>query len=268
MREITEKEKTQFQQKILNWYLKHKRNLPWRETFNPYYIHLSEIMLQQTQVERVKKYYSTFVNKYPQLEDLAKAPKKELLLLWQGLGYNNRILRLQQAVQIINQKYKGKYPETKEELCKLPGIGPYTAGAILVFAFNKKSSVVDTNIRRILLSEFNLEINTSYKELENLSLELIPENRAKEWFNALMDYGSAVLTSKKTGISSLSKQSKFEGSTRWVRSQILKELLKEGKISYECLEEKYSNYDIYSILKKMEKEQLLLLSKKKVILSD
>ncbi len=116
-----------FQNKILDYYKKNKRDLAWRKTRNPYYIHISEIMLAQTQVERVQKYYETFIRVYPKIEFLVKAKKSELLKLWQGLGYNSRVLRLQQAARVILNEYDGEYPKGKQLLEQLPGVGPYTA---------------------------------------------------------------------------------------------------------------------------------------------
>lgn len=258
-------EKEAFQDRILTWYKENKRDLPWRTTTNPYYIHLSEIMLQQTQVDRVVSYYETFLKECPTLQELADLPKDKLLLMWQGLGYNNRAIRLQQAAKELLERYDGKYPQSKELLMKLPGIGSYTASAILAFAFNKDVAVVDTNIRRILIHEFQLDELLHEQKLEDFALTLLPSGQSRDYHNALMDYGATILTARKTNIKPTSKQGKFEGSTRWVRSQILKRLLTEKEIETSTLD--FPDHNIDTILGKMEKDKLLKIKGEKITLS-
>ena len=253
---ISQKKIKNFQEKILAWYEKNKRDLPWRKTTNPYEILVSEIMLQQTQVDRVIPFYHRFLASFPDLESLAKAEKHSLLEHWSGLGYNSRVLRLQKLAQQVKE-----LPQEKEALENLPGIGPYTSSAILAFAFNKPFPVIDTNIRRVLLHEFQLSVETPQTELQDLALQCIPRGKSRIWHNALMDFGALQATSKKTGIESLSKQSAFKGSTRWVRGQIVKTLLKERKISIYAfkkdLKEKYSSQTIDRIMQKMEKDDII-----------
>ncbi len=136
-----------FQASILAWYKVNKRSLPWRSTSDPYRIMVSEIMLQQTQVDRVLPKYLQFIKAYPSIEDLAKAPPAKLIALWSGLGYNRRIINLQRAAQHIVTRES--FPDQLEELLLLPGIGPYTSRAILSFAYAKDVAVVDTNVRRV-----------------------------------------------------------------------------------------------------------------------
>ena len=257
-----------FQKEILLWYRKNKRDLPWRETTNPYYIHLSEIMLQQTQVERVKNYYAIFIKKYPTPKEMSNAKTSELLKDWQGLGFNSRILRFKEAMKIIEKTYKGKYPQTRKELLNLPGIGPYTSSAILAFAFNKTVPVVDTNIRRVLLHFFNITEETPLKELEEFAITITPKNNAREWNNALMDYANKELTAKKTGIKSLSKQSKFEGSTRQARSTIVKELLKKDELTKKQIEDLIPNHNVENILKSLEKDSIISITQNRIYLKD
>lgn len=254
---LDEQKIIEFQKKILDWYQKHKRDLPWRNTTNPYYIHISEIMLQQTQVSRVIGYFNDFIKKYPKIQDLARASKSEILKSWQGLGYNNRVIRLQESSKKILQNYHGKYPQDQKELQKLPGVGSYTSGAILSFAFNITSKVVDTNIRRILIHELQLDETISQKELEEIAYYVTPQGKAREWNNALMDYGALEFTAKKSNIKPKSKQSKFVGSTRWVRSQIIKQLLEQQEIDIKKLETRFHEYNIKEILDKMQKDQLI-----------
>ena len=211
-----------FQEKILSWYKQNKRDLPWRKTKDPYAILVSETMLQQTQVDRVIGYYLKFLKKFPSFEKLAKAQKKTLLSYWSGLGYNNRVLRLQQLAQVVIKEHKGKLPRTEEVLLSLPGIGPYTATAVLAFAFNKDVAVVDTNIRRVFIHELKLKKNISAEALRETALATVPKGKSCIWYNALMDYGAMKQTARKTGIKPLSRQSKFEGSDRQVRGQIVR----------------------------------------------
>jgi A/G-specific adenine glycosylase len=198
-----------FQQTVLDRYTHHKRDLPWRETTDPYRIRVSEIMLQQTQVDRVIPKYLHFLQLFPTVISLAQADKSTLLGARSGLGYNSRALNLQKAAQVIVQEYQGMVPHTVDQLKKLPGIGPYTAGAICAFAFNQEVSVVDINIKRVLIHTFGLDENIGIKDLETIAVACIPQGKSCQWHNALMDYGSSVLTSKKTGIKS-AKQSTFQ----------------------------------------------------------
>ena len=214
--------KKSLQKRVLDYYKKNKRGFPWRKTRDPYKILVSEVMLQQTQASRVVPKYVAFLKKYPTLLSLSKAKDHELLLLWSGLGYNRRAINLKRACQGIVERFDGTLPQSEEALLNLPGIGPYTARAILAFAFNKEVPVVDTNIRRILICEFGLDEDISSNELEKAARKAIPKGKSCIWHNALMDYGAMVATARKTGVSSLGKQGKFEGSRRWYRSQIVK----------------------------------------------
>ncbi len=244
------------QNKILNWYTTNKRDLPWRTTQEPYHILVSEIMLQQTQVDRVIPYYHKWLETFPTLESLAKAEKTLILKNWSGLGYNNRPLRLQQLAQQLTQKSL-PFPTTYVSLVELPGIGPYTANAILAFAFNQSVPVIDTNIRRVLIHELHLPEAISLENLQIIAQQCIPKDKSKLWHNALMDYGALYATSRKTGIESLSKQSKFEGSTRQVRSNIVKYLLENKTTTLERLKSLYSHKEFNTILEKMLKEGLV-----------
>src|SRR3989344_5165268 len=157
--------KQAFQQKILTWYQEHKRDLPWRRTTNPYHIMVSEIMLQQTQVDRVVPKYETFLKAFPTVWDLAEAPTSQVLELWSGLGYNNRAIRLREAAKVIVKRYAGQVPKSRDALMELPGIGPYTSNAILSFAHNLSFPCMDTNIRRIILHELQLSEKTAPEKL-------------------------------------------------------------------------------------------------------
>ena len=143
-----------FQKHILKWYKHNQRDMPWRQTRDPYKILVSEIMLQQTQVSRVLPKYAEFLQAFPTVETLAKAPEKKLLKVWSGLGYWRRARFLKATAKAVVRNHDGKFPKTPEELIKLPGIGPYTAGAVACFAFNNPQAFIDTNIRRVYLHFF------------------------------------------------------------------------------------------------------------------
>ena len=226
---IPKSKKQKFQLKILNWYKKNKRDLPWRKTTDPYRILVSEVMLQQTQVDRVIPKYQAWIKTFPNFKALAKAPLKKVLQHWSGLGYNSRAVRLQKLAQEVMNNHQGKFPTDEHILLKLPGIGPYTARSVLIFANNKDIGTVDTNIRRIFIHEFNLSQELSDNDLMDFAYEVVPKGRSCDWHNALMDYGSTYLTSRRTGIKPQSTQSTFKGSKRMYRGKILKILLNEQK---------------------------------------
>jgi A/G-specific adenine glycosylase len=246
MADISELKIIEFQKKIFTWWKTNKRILPWRETTDPYYIMISEIMLQQTQVSRSIEKYFDFINEFPTLEELAKAPISTVLKIWSGLGYNRRALWLHEAA---NQILKlDEFPRTPEELQKLKGIGPYTSKSILVFAFNDDLATVDTNIRRILIAEGFATEETKEKELFEIALKLLPKGKARDWHNALMDYGSLVLTAAKTGIKPKTTNTEKSKENRKLRGSIVKyltekteaskkQIMKECKIPKEKAEE-------------------------------
>lgn len=222
-----------FQQKIFSWWEKNKRSFPWRETTNPYYILVSEVMLQQTQVSRVVDKYLAFVNKFPTLESLVETSDSELLNVWSGLGYNRRAIWLKEAAKQILSL--GWFPKTQETLMKLKGIGNYASRSILIFAFNYNIATVDTNIRRIFIVEGFADESTADKELLQIAHRLLPEGRSRDWHNALMDYGATVLTASKTGVKSRSTQGEFEGSNRQYRGIITKYLTEHRYADKETL---------------------------------
>jgi A/G-specific adenine glycosylase len=255
---ITSRKKQAFQKKVLLWYSQHKRDLPWRKTKDPYAILVSEIMLQQTQVSRVVDYYYKFMKRFPDLLTLSRARKRTLLTYWSGLGYNNRVLRLQLFAREILKEHDDVVPNKEEELLLLPGIGPYTAGAIMAFAFNISTPVIDTNIRRVLISAFNLDEDIQSDILKQLANDLIPPKKSRIWHNALMDYGALVLTARKTGIKSLSKQGKFEGSDRWVRGSLVKMGLQEKNLTLSSLKKQFDNEQLLRVVEKMKEEKILI----------
>jgi len=233
MTKISEIKIKKFHEKIFAWWKKNKRSLPWRETRNPYYIMISEIMLQQTQVSRSKEKYLEFIEKYPTIKELAEASVSSVLKSWSGLGYNRRALWLHEAAnQIVTLK---EFPKTPEELQKLKGIGPYTSRSILIFAFNYDIATVDTNIRRILIAENFAKKDTKEKKLFIIAQKLLPKGKARDWHNALMDYGSLVLTSAKTGIKPKTANSNKSKENRRFRGVIVKYLTRNSKVKKEQL---------------------------------
>ncbi|ANE48678.1 adenine glycosylase [Paenibacillus swuensis] len=189
-----------FSTNLLAWYDVHKRDLPWRRNKNPYYIWISEIMLQQTRVDTVIPYWHRFIEKFPTIEALADAPEDEVLKAWEGLGYYSRARNLQSAVREVMETYGGIVPDTKPEISGLKGVGPYTAGAILSIAYNKPEPAVDGNVMRVLSRYFLIEEDimkgSTRAYMESLIYQLIPEGRAGDFNQALMELGAMVCTPK------------------------------------------------------------------------
>jgi A/G-specific adenine glycosylase len=258
---LNEKTIKEFQSKILSWYKINKRDFPWRRTTDPYNILVSEVMLQQTQAQRVVPYYEKFIDDFPTLKDLARAKNNEVLKVWSGLGFNNRAIRLKEMALIIQNDFNTTFPRKFDQLLILKGIGSYTAAAILAFAFNKKVAVIDTNIRRVLIHELHLNQNISQKRLSEIALSVIPKGKSRVWHNALMDYGAIYATAKKTKIKSKSKQSPFKGSEREVRGKILKLLLEKKKIEKSNLAEIIAHKNLEQIICKMKSEGLIIVRK-------
>ena len=193
---ITSKEK--IQTKLLRWFKKNGRDLPWRKTRDPYAIWISEIMLQQTQVETVIPYYKKFLKSFPTIHHLAKSDLSKVLKVWEGLGYYSRARNLHQASKIIANHSNGKIPDKLKDLLNLPGIGRYTAGAILSIAYNKKAPILDGNVKRVLSRLFVVSGNPKKTEefLWPLSESLIPKGSPGAFNQALMDLGSMTCTPK------------------------------------------------------------------------
>ena len=184
---------------LLQWYAVEKRDLPWRATHDPYAILVSEIMLQQTQVDRVLPKYSQFLAAFPTLSDLANAPTADVISVWVPLGYNMRAVRLQSIARQVLTEHHGRIPDTIEELLNLKGIGRYTAGAIACFAYHKQVATVDTNIRRVLHRIF-LGLDSATPKINDIQMltlaeRVLPPDEAYTWNQALMDLGATICTS-------------------------------------------------------------------------
>ena len=183
-----------FSNSLLSWYLQNKRDLPWRNTVNPYPIWLSEIMLQQTKVAQGLPYFFTFIEAFPTILDLAKADEEQVLKLWQGLGYYSRARNMHKTAQIIAFELKGNFPNNYNDLIKLKGVGEYTAAAIASFAFNEVVPVVDGNVFRVLSRYLDIETDiasaSAKKEFSALAKELMPVNNPALFNQAIMEFGA------------------------------------------------------------------------------
>jgi A/G-specific adenine glycosylase len=219
-----------FRKIVWNHYKKFGRhNLPWRKTRDLYKILVSEVMLQQTQVERVIPFYEKFLKRFPTAQKLAAAPLSEVLKSWQGLGYNRRAKQLRAAAQAM----VGRKKFSVVELEALPGIGPYTARAVAAFAYNEDDILLETNIRTAITHHFFAgKKKVSDTEIEKILIPALPKGKAREWYFALMDYGAFL---KKSGIKlnakrpQYVKQTRFAGSIREARGAILRTLAEKSQ---------------------------------------
>lgn len=187
-------------EKLLEWYEKNKRDLPWRKTNDSYYIWISEIMLQQTRVEAVKVYYERFIKKLPTLKDLAIVSEDELLKLWEGLGYYSRVRNMQKTAKFLVEKGMETLPSTKEELLALPGIGDYTAGAILSIAYGIPSIAIDGNVYRVLGRYYaiyeSINKKSTYTIYSQYLEKILPKEKAGDFTQSFMDLGSQICLPK------------------------------------------------------------------------
>lgn len=191
-------EEAYFAEQLIGWYQKHKRNLPWRDTKDPYLIWLSEIILQQTRVVQGLPYYEKFVLVFPTIYDLAEASEQEVLRLWQGLGYYSRARNLHACAKMVVAEYGGTFPNNFHDLMKLKGIGAYTAAAVASFAFNETVPVVDGNVYRVLSRVFGVESDIlsvkGQSVFRQLAHRLVPENKADIYNQAIMEFGALQCT--------------------------------------------------------------------------
>src|SRR3989338_3993971 len=218
------------------WKKEGRHDLPWRKTKDPYRVLVSEMMLQQTQVPRVIGKYKEFLRAFPTVKALAKAPLSDVLKVWSGLGYNRRAKYLHDAAKAIVVDHKGKVPVVYSELVELPGIGPYTASAVRVFAFNEADILIETNIRAAYIHHFHSNVlqNVRISDVEIVPLATLAAEGQdpRKWHWALMDYGAYL---KRSGVRNnhrsahYTKQSKFEGSLRQMRGRVLRDVMQGRK---------------------------------------
>jgi A/G-specific adenine glycosylase len=243
----------EFRNKVWDYYRSYGRDLAWRHDPTPYEVLVTELMLQQTQVARVMERYPRWMKRFPSFEDLANASVAEVLEEWQGMGYNRRALYLHRIATAVVGEYRGVLPSDPAELVKLPGVGANTAGSVAAFAFNAPVVFIETNIRRVFLHEFFTDMDdVSDKELMPLIAEALDQEHPREWYYALMDYGS-YLAKTVSNPNRRSKhhviQSKFEGSTRQIRGEILRQLMKGPKAKFAITDARLSG-----VLSALEKE--------------
>lgn len=224
-------ETADFQQLVYGHFREHGRILPWRTTTDPYRILVSEVMLQQTQVERVLPKYEAFLERLPTVAMLAAAPLAEVLALWQGLGYNRRGMLLHRAANVVMNDHAGQIPRDPAQIARLPGIGTYTAGAVAAFAFGRATAFIETNIRSVYLHHFFADSRDVHdRDILPLVERTMDRNNIRDWYNALMDYGATLkkqVPNPSRRSRQHSRQSPFRGSNREIRGELLRLLLAE-----------------------------------------
>jgi A/G-specific adenine glycosylase len=225
MEGITGPDFEKFRELIHTYYRRCGRRFPWRETRDPYKITVSEIMLQQTGTERVLKKYGPFLHAFPSFSALAAADLKNVLLIWQGLGYNRRAKALREIAGLVVSVFGGVLPEDPAVLLTFPGIGPGTAGSIAAFTYNRPAVFIETNIRRVFL-HFFFENQDNVRDTEILPLveETLDRDDPREWYYGLMDYGvylKSLYPNPNTRSAHYTRQAKFAGSNRQIRGRIL-----------------------------------------------
>jgi A/G-specific adenine glycosylase len=218
------------------------RGMPWRDDTRPYYVLVSELMLQQTQVDRVIPKFTAFIARFPDESSLAVAELAEVLTLWNGLGYNRRAKFLHESAKKITTEFRGVFPSEYAEILSLPGVGPGTAGAILTYAFNQPVPFIETNVRTVYFHHFFIDgEKVSDEQLRPLLEQTIDHEHPREFYWALMDYGTWL---KKNGVGRISqskhykKQAPLKGSLRELRGMIITRLA-QGDVLFQELEQRY-----------------------------
>ncbi|MDD5723929.1 MAG: A/G-specific adenine glycosylase [Syntrophales bacterium] len=261
---LTARRAAAFRTTVYDYYKRHGRRFPWRETTDPYRILVSEVMLQQTQAPRVLLKYGAFIRLFPDSSTLAAASLHDVLSAWQGLGYNRRALALKQSAQRIVTIHGGIVPHDEEALISLPGVGPATARAVRAFAFNEPVILIETNIRAVFIHHFFPQEETvADSNLRPLIEKTLDRKNPGRWYNALMDYGTFL---KKAHVNPArrsahhQRQSPFEGSVRQVRGAILRLILKKVRLSEPDLIETlpFDTDLVKEILAQLEKEQIIV----------
>ncbi|OGZ05417.1 MAG: hypothetical protein A2942_03600 [Candidatus Lloydbacteria bacterium RIFCSPLOWO2_01_FULL_50_20] len=271
-----------FNRLLFRWHRTHYRDMPWRRTHDPYRILVSEIMLQQTQVDRVRAKYVQFLKDFPSVAALARAPLGDVLRTWSGLGYNRRARYLHECAKQISAEHQGKIPDDLHELKKLPGIGLSTAGALLVFAFNRDEPMIDTNIRRLLARTFFKKNIPNDDELYVFARSLIPLGKGRAWNYAMLDLGATLCTAcnhksdcpliklhGKVGDFQYKKpQKKFAGSQRFYRGKILRFLVEHGTATNGGLSQYLgrTKKEVGDLIKGLGREKLVAFQGNKIIL--
>lgn len=236
-----------FRKKIWDYYHRYGRSFPWRETEDPYSILVSELMLQQTQTERVIKKYGPFLDEFPDWAALADAPLSQVLRRWSGLGYNKRALGLKRIAEIIHRENHDTLPGEPEFLLGLPMVGPATAGSLQAFIFNRPVAFIETNIRRVILHHFfhGMEGVHDRDVLEYVGLSL-DETNPRHWYYAMMDYGvylKYAIENPNRKSAHYRRQSPFENSNRQIRGRLVAVLAETGPMTEEKLRQSLSEFE-------------------------
>lgn len=268
---LSKKQVADFQAIVWGYYAQHQRAMPWRQDTNPYFVWVSELMLQQTQVDRVVPKFLSFITEFPTITALAQAPLSAVLQAWVGLGYNRRAKYLHAAAQQIEAQHNGKLPHTYEALVLLPGIGPNTAGAILAYAFNQPVTYIETNIRSVFIHHFFADDGlVGDPEIRELVAATIAVERPREWYWALMDYGVYV---KKTFGNNIRrskqyrKQSKFSGSLREIRGKVIA-LLAERPVTMATVVKHIKDERVEVVLQQLQQEGFIIIQGNRVQLAE
>ncbi len=267
-----EKNEPIFKMRTRIWrYYEHyaRHTLPWRHTKNPYRILVSEVMLQQTQVDRVVPYYRAFLKEFPTVRALAQAPLGDVLRAWQGLGYNRRAKFLHDTARAIVDRHRGRFPRAYDTLVSLPGVGTYTAKAVRTFAFNEPEVLIETNIRSVLIHHYYRDkAQVSDTELLHDIAILVRGQDPRTFYWALMDYGSYLKKkypnpSRKSA--QYTKQKSFKGSVRFVRGSVLR-LLAEKPHTEVSLKKNIHDERVGTVLNTLQKEGLVRFSRGRFML--
>ncbi|ANE22558.1 adenine glycosylase [Denitrobacterium detoxificans] len=225
-----------------------REGLPWRYIDDPYAVYLSEVMLQQTQVKRVLEYWPRFLDAFPTVESLALAEPAAVLGLWQGLGYNRRALSLLKCAKECVERFDSALPTQERDLLSLPGIGPSTAAGIISFAHNRPSVYIETNVRTVFIDQFFPEEDEVHdKQIEPLVRESCPQDDARRWYYALLDWGAHIKQTKGNASrrsKSYTRQSRFEGSRRQKRAFVVRELLSHQGIPAEHMKNSLDAFEV------------------------
>ena len=239
---IHRKRITRFQAFIFSWWKFNKRDLPWRRTRDPYRILVSEVMLQQTQVSRVLPKYEEFLYFFPDVYTLARASPANILRVWKGMGYNRRALYLKKAAETVVKRYGGEFPDDEAKLITLPGVGIYTARALLVFAFGQDVAAVDTNIRQIITHVFFRDVAQKPSVIQEVADRLVPAGEAWEWHQALMDYGALELPKLKVHKRTKTAGTPFTETNRYYRGRVIDALRAGNRREQVLLHEFHTRY--------------------------
>lgn len=263
LKNLTPSDIKRFRKTIYQHYEKHGRNLPWRRTANPYRILVSEIMLQQTQVERVLGKYREFLKAFPDFQTLNKAPLSAVLSAWQGMGYNRRSIALKEIAKRVTKDFKGALPDSVDVLTTFSGIGYATASAICAFAFKQPAVFIETNIRRVFI-HFFFHDRDNIRDADILPLveKTLDRRNPRAWYYALMDYGVMLkwrVPNPNKRSAHYQKHAPFVGSNRQMRGKILKSLLERPKNRAEIVRElKLKVGQAKTILVQLERERFVV----------